>query len=926
MESRSRYSLDGQWNFWVDPEACLTAGSLDPTSARQIIIPAPWQAQFEDLRHYSGAAWYQRTVQLPASWFNNRCLILGIDAADYVTEAWLNGVKVGRHEGGYLPFEFDITSAAQPGENTLVIRVEDPPELFPEIPHGKQSWYGQISGIWQSIWLESRSPLYLSSLEIQPDLDTGKVKAIIHLAGAPASRFHLLARIVDADGQTAASLKMPLPFKNNQVILDLQVTSPCPWSPQQPTLYSLEVQLQNNHEMGDSLAKSFGFRKIEARDGKLYLNGKPLYLRAALDQDYYLDTIYTTPSTEFLEDQITKAKELGLNCLRCHIKVADPRYYAAADRLGMLVWTELPNWGILTSVSAERARAMYRDILERDGHHPSIIIWTIINEDWGTDLVNNPDHRAWLKDTYHWLKSLDPSRLVVDNSPCVPNFHVQTDIEDYHFYRGIPDHRRQWDGFIDTFAARSRFTFSPHEDADRTLTEPLIVSEFGNWGLPDADLLCDEQGRDPWWFESGLEWSDGVVYPHNVRDRFLKLGLDRIFHSWKAFIQATQQQQFLALKYQIESIRRKAEISGYVITELTDVHWECNGLLDMARNPKCFQRTLGSINSDTIIVPEWETVSYSTGDLIRVGLSIAHGNSEPLEGAHIHWHLTSRAELASRELGGIISTPRLSTGEVASLGVISVPAPQVLYPQNRRLQFELHGSDGTLLATNFLELALYPRRIGPPAGFDAQAFRLYVPDQNLASRLQYLGYTITTNLAEASAAVTAKANQELLNFAMQGGRLLILADRQAEPGEVIPDIRLAARTHTPWEGDWASTFTWVDRQGSFKRLPGGPLIDHSFDLIIPDFVLMGYKDWDFPTQVHAGLFVGWVQKPAALIGCRNYGNGKILVNTFRLGDELLGYDPTATTLMDALLVQLFTEDQQSAHSSEITLSSEPTME
>lgn len=152
---------------------------------------------------------------------------------------------------------------------------------------------------------------------------------------------------------------------------------------------------------------------------------------------------------EFLEDQIGKAKELGLNCLRCHIKVADPR--------------------------------------------------------------------------------------------------------------GISDHRRQWDGFVDTFATRARWTFSPNGDAVRTLSEPLIVSEFGNWGLPDIDLLSDHLGRDPWWFETGAEWTDGVVYPHNVRQRYHKLGLDRVFGSWKAFIEATQQQQFLALKYQIEAMRRRPE-------------------------------------------------------------------------------------------------------------------------------------------------------------------------------------------------------------------------------------------------------------------------------------------------------------------------------------------------------------------------------
>ena len=176
--------------------------------------------------------------------------------------------------------------------------------------------------------------------------------------------------------------------------------------------------------------------------GKFYLNGEPLYLRSALDQDYYPDTICTVPSVEFLEDQFRKAKELGLNCLRCHIKAADPRYYEVADRIGMLIWTELPNGGMATDRSRGRKEKLLKGIVDRDGNHPSIIIWTIINENWGVDLVNDADHRDWLKRTFAWLKAYDPTRLVVDNSPLAPSFHVESDIADYHFYAAYPDHRR----------------------------------------------------------------------------------------------------------------------------------------------------------------------------------------------------------------------------------------------------------------------------------------------------------------------------------------------------------------------------------------------------------------------------------------------------------------------------------------------------
>ena len=205
-------------------------------------------------------------------------------------------------------------------------------------------------------------------------------------------------------------------------------------------------------------------------------------MRGALDQDYYPEGICTPPSLAFLEDQLLKAKALGLNLLRCHIKVPDPRYYEVADRLGMLIWTEIPNVGTFTDASARRMRQTMEGILARDGNHPSIAIWTLINEDWGIRLCEDPAHRAWLKDTFDWLKALDPSRLVVDNSPCQGNFHVKTDLNDFHYYRSVPERREEWDALTLEFASGADWAWSPYGDAVRKGDEPLLVSEFGVWG------------------------------------------------------------------------------------------------------------------------------------------------------------------------------------------------------------------------------------------------------------------------------------------------------------------------------------------------------------------------------------------------------------------------------------------------------------
>jgi beta-galactosidase/beta-glucuronidase len=363
-------------------------------------VPAPWQSQAEDLRDYVGIGWYRRDFMVEEEWVTGRRLVLKFGAVDYLAQVWVNEQPAGEHEGGYLPFEMDITSMVTAGTNTVTVRVADRLEDFAEIPHGKQSWYGPLSGIWQDVVLESRPQRYFRQVRITPQGERVQVTATLD---APLSQSEgLVYEVRSPDDKVVAS------GRTDKETFTIAVKEPRLWSPDAPYLYTLALTLESGNTM-DSVVETFGFRTIETRDGKMLLNGQPLYLRGALDQDYYPDLICTPPSTEYLEAQLHKAKELGLNCMRVHIKIADPRYYAAADRVGILIWTELPNWKNLTEASRRRAQATLDGILERDWNHPSIIIWTLINENWGTDLTHNATHRAWLSDMYHRLKEIDPT-------------------------------------------------------------------------------------------------------------------------------------------------------------------------------------------------------------------------------------------------------------------------------------------------------------------------------------------------------------------------------------------------------------------------------------------------------------------------------------------------------------------------------------
>lgn len=892
----AKISLDGMWDFMHVADDRLAK----PVEVRKIAVPSPWQAQFADLRMRGGTGIYSRHVTVPAGWINDR-VFLRFGAVFHNTRAWVNGELVGVNEGGFLPFAFDVTNHLVEGRNEIKVSAESPTddaEEFPdsplaEIPFGKQSWYGPLSGIWQSVYLERRILDHITRMRINPELATGRVEILAVLHQSLFDQTEVEIRVFDPGENCVASKTWQAGAGHREVSTDLVAPHVRAWSPDHPDLYRLEMTFTREGHVIEKRTETFGFRTIETRDGKLFLNGEPLYLRAALDQDYYPETVCTMPSTAFVEDQFRKAKELGLNCLRCHIKAADPRYYQIADRLGLLIWTELPNGGLSTLRSRSRKEHLMRGIVDRDGNHPSIIIWTIINENWGVDLVHDPDHRAWLRRTYHWLKSYDRTRLVVDNSPLAPSFHVETDLADYHYYAAYPDGRLQWDTFAEQLAGRPAWLFSQEGDAVIKGDEPLLCSEFGNWGLPDPAMLRSDDGHEPWWFETGHDWGEGIMYAHGVENRFSDWSLDRVFGSLQNFVTAAQWQQYRALKYQIEVIRSKPQISGYVITELTDAHWECNGLFDMRRNKRVFHDVFASINADIIIVPRWTKLSYWADEPASFELSVANGSASDLAGCSLIAILGGEQR---------IELPVVKAGHVHAVGALKMLVPDVQQHTSTEARFELRDTAGAVLATNTLDLALHPDRHCP----DGAAGLVWSPEARIRDRLAALGYQIGNSITDANLVVAASHDGELASYVRAGGRALLLPEQEGTLTPFFPHwqgVKVSNREGTVWRGDWASAFAWLRRSGLFRRMPGGPLLDESYDRVFPTKVISGTNLIDFQARVHAGLAVGWVHKPVALAVERGYGSGRVLVSTFRLFENEPGEDPTATTLLDLFVAQ-----------------------
>ena len=903
--TRERVSLDGVWDFRLDREEAW----------RAIQVPGVWQAQFEDLRETHGVTWYRRSFTVPKA-FRKRRVVLGFGAVNYLADVYVNGRLICQHEGGYLAFEAPLDPELLWADNLLEVKVtlpsndmaEFPDHPFQEIPHGKQSWYGPMGGIWQSVWLEARAPEHFKGVRLNADLASGSVDLEVTVS-ADAADLALALSVFGPDGKLVLAQEHRGSGGETGGVR-LQVPQPQAWSPDHPNLYRLVIDLNRGTELLDTYSLPFGFRTIETRDGKFFLNGQPLYMRCALDQDYYPEGLYTLPSRDYLLDQMRKAKQLGLNTVRCHIKVPDPLYYDVCDELGILVWTEFPNFERFSEKAAQRARETAEGIIARDGHHPSIIAWTIINEDWGTRLTENPEHRQWLIEQYDWLKSYEPTRLAVDNSACFPNFHVKTDIEDYHYYRGIPDRRHEWDELTASFANRTGWTFSPYGDAQPRGDEPLVCSEFGIWGLPNPKDLRRGGTVDPWWFQTGQNWGEGVAYPRGIEGRYRSYFLDRAFGSFDAFIEGTQWYQWMGLKYEIESLRQHASIQGYVITELTDIYWESNGLMDMERNLRAFHEPFAHLNCDLVVLPGFRRWAYWAGERLELEPKVATGGCTLPPGAHLEW------ELQPFGLSGRLPVPSAAPGSVLALDPIEIRVPALGAPEAAKLCFVLKDGRGNIIARNYEAFSVYP----PMAAMDDVTAKLWTTDAALAERLTALGLELVDDPEGADLLVMRTMDTAAVEAVRRGKRALVVYEegesrwlRADQPTSILPvqyymheafpGIFAQDREHPVYRSDWITAFSWLRRSGLFEDMPGDPMFDMSFEKVVPRHVMIGMKPWEFEAHVHAGLVVGWAHKAAALLCERWFGRGKAVLTTFRLTAEPAGSDPVSTVLLAKLVRQ-----------------------
>ncbi|MHC4992997.1 MAG: glycoside hydrolase family 2 protein [Planctomycetota bacterium] len=594
-------SLNGPWAFtFDDADAGLARGWSDRSDAfdRSIVVPFVPQCAASGVgdagRHE--ILWYRRVFENPAG--PGERLLLHFGAVDHEATVWLNGVEVGRHRGGYTPFSFDVTDPSVPGENALVVRAVD--RFRPDQVRGKQTptfpyliSYTAASGIWQAVWLEVTGPSTIGDLDLRSDAASGRLGVVATVRGEASSAV-LEVRVSRGGRAVAAAVGQA----GDLVTLD--VPEPSLWSPAAPTLYDVELVLRApGGESLDHLHTYTGFRSVEIRNGRWLLNGEPVLQRLLLDQGYWPDSNLTPPSDDAIRADLEYLKAAGFTGVRKHQKIEDPRWLWWADRLGVLVWAEMPSPFPLADIDGPLEadfRREWADVVRRDRLHPAVVCWVPFNESWGVLGVHGDSRRQRLvADVVADTRRLDPTRPVCDNSGWG---HVDTDVIDGHDYSQDPARlHATWNGI----AARGyeRPPAAPDPEVVKAMTENLdletLAAHLGVAELAEALPFLQQDLR---LFADGCDPGDGAVVVSEMGGVGLVLPGDElpagafVYHrveSAEALLE-----RFRALVTAVESA---AGVEGWCWTQLADVEQEVNGLLTADRRPKLDAARIASVFS-----------------------------------------------------------------------------------------------------------------------------------------------------------------------------------------------------------------------------------------------------------------------------------------------------------------------------------------
>lgn len=559
--------LSGIWDFaYDDDDRGLSERWNERTDGfdREIVVPFPPESPLSGINDTSPhrVVWYHRTIEIPLDERGRRWLV-HFGAVDYRASVWVDGRLATVHEGGHSSFTAEITGLLDPArvEYHLVVRAEDDATDLTQ-PRGKQYWkrdpgeiwYHRTTGIWLPVWLESVPTTYIRDVRWTTDLIQGRIGVTISLDRVPVRPLRLRLkltmqdRVFAEDDYTLDGIETyrEIGFQVPNMTVDRRALY---WSPEHPNLIDAELTLSDDGTPIDAVESYLGLRSVSVRDGFFFLNERPYYQRLALAQGYWPESHLAAPSNEAIRNEIELAKACGLNGLRLHQKVEDPRYLYWCDRIGLLVWGEMANAYAFSATAVERFTREWLDVVRRDVSHPCIVAWMPINESWGVpNLEMDPAQRHYVQALYHLTHALDQTRPVIGNDGWE---FLASDIWGIHDYE------------LDAATLTDRY--GSEESIERSLRwirphfETLAVPDVARDGQP---ILLTEIG--------GIEYMptgepDGPPLRRRAR---------------------TEAEWLARTAELIDTVLQMPTVMGFCITQLVDTEREINGFLTADRKPK----------------------------------------------------------------------------------------------------------------------------------------------------------------------------------------------------------------------------------------------------------------------------------------------------------------------------------------------------
>ncbi len=585
--------LSGTWDFaYDDADVGLRERWQDRWEVfdRTIVVPFPPESPASGVGDpgFHQVLWYHRTFR--PDYDQNGRLLLHFGAVDHRAQVWVNGQLVAEHEGGHTPFTADITAALlDEGEQHLVVRAQDDPHDL-EQPRGKQDWqerphaiwYDRTSGIWQPVWLEPVPTTRIVELRWTPDVDTALLRLDVRLERADLRPLRLQVVLTqhgevlvdDVIAVRGDRVSRDLPLAQTDMALGAPALL---WSPETPNIIEAQIRLLDGDGIVDEVASYAAMRSISASEHRILLNGRPYFLRLVLDQGYWPESHLAAPEADALRREVELVRSLGFNGVRLHQRLADPRFLYWCDRLGLVVWAEMPAAYEFSPRMMERLTREWIEVLRRDHSHPCVIAWVPVNESWGVPrLERSPAQRDFVRALYHLTKALDPSRLAIGNDGWE---QIISDVITVHDYSSRPAVLRQRYGDHQAVDDTLRLTQPGYRSVllpgvDRG-AEPVVVSEFG-----------------------------GTSYETDSQD------------SWRGYGRMGTADELLEhYRALVDALLDSPAIAGFCYTQLTDTLQEKNGLLTAGRQPKVDPAAVRRITRrPAASVPADEIGSFEYGD------------------------------------------------------------------------------------------------------------------------------------------------------------------------------------------------------------------------------------------------------------------------------------------------------------------------